>query len=60
LLRNAAIALGNSGDPNALPALRTALSDPEPLVREAAAWAIDQIQVEDSIGNEKPASSSAC
>jgi epoxyqueuosine reductase len=43
LLRNAALALGNAGDPAALPALRRALDDPEPLVREAAAWAIAQI-----------------
>jgi epoxyqueuosine reductase len=44
LLRNAAIALGNRGDPAALPALRKALGDPEPLVREAAAWAIERIE----------------
>jgi epoxyqueuosine reductase len=51
LLRNAAIALGNwlaaarPDDPH-LPrvqaALRRALDDPEPLVREAAAWALEQ------------------
>jgi epoxyqueuosine reductase len=44
LLRNAALALGNAGDPAALPALRRALDDPEPLVREAAAWAIQRIE----------------
>jgi epoxyqueuosine reductase len=44
LLRNAAIVLGNGGGPAALPALRRALDDPEPLVREAAAWAIGQIE----------------
>ncbi len=44
LLRNAAIVLGNRGDPAALPALRRSLTDPEPLVREAAQWAIDRIQ----------------
>jgi epoxyqueuosine reductase len=43
LLRNAAIALGNSGDPKALPALRRALEDAEPLIRDAAAWAIERI-----------------
>jgi epoxyqueuosine reductase len=43
LVRNAAIVLGNSGDPAALPVLRQALADPEPVVREAAAWAIAQI-----------------
>ena len=44
LLRNAALVLGNRGDPAALPALRRALDDPEPLVREAAAWAIERIR----------------
>ena len=44
LLRNAAIALGNRRDPAALPALRQALDDPEPLVRAAAGWAIEQIR----------------
>jgi epoxyqueuosine reductase len=43
LLRNAALVLGNRGDAAALPALRRALDDPEPLVREAARWAIDRI-----------------
>jgi epoxyqueuosine reductase len=43
LLRNAAIVLGNRGDPAALPALRKALADPEPLVRDAAEWAIARI-----------------
>lgn len=44
LLRNAAIVLGNRGDPAAIPALRRALEDPEPMVREAAQWAIQQIE----------------
>jgi epoxyqueuosine reductase len=43
LLRNACIALGNQGDPAALPALCRALQDEEPLVREHAEWAIEQI-----------------
>ncbi|HID21084.1 MAG TPA: tRNA epoxyqueuosine(34) reductase QueG [Planctomycetaceae bacterium] len=42
LLRNAALVLGNSRDPNAVPALVRALQDPEPLVRAAAAWALGQ------------------
>jgi epoxyqueuosine reductase len=43
LARNCAIALGNAGDPRALPALqRTAEGDPDPVVREAASWAIAQ------------------
>ncbi len=44
LLRNAALVLGNRGDPASLPALQQALHDPEPLVREAAAWAIARIK----------------
>jgi epoxyqueuosine reductase len=44
LLRNAAIVLGNRGDKGALPALRQALEDHDPVVRDAAQWAIDQIQ----------------
>jgi epoxyqueuosine reductase len=44
LLRNAALVLGNAGSSAALPALRRALEDPEPLVREAAAWAIRRIE----------------
>jgi epoxyqueuosine reductase len=44
LLRNAAIALGNVGDRRALPALRRACGDAEPLIREAAQWAIAAIE----------------
>ena len=43
LLRNVAVALGNWGDPQAMPALRQALDDPEPLIREHVAWALAQI-----------------
>ena len=43
LLRNAAVALGNRRDPAAIPALTRALSDPEPLVSEHAAWALSRI-----------------
>ena len=42
-LRNVAVALGNSGAPEAVPALEDALSDEEPLVREHAAWALQTI-----------------
>jgi epoxyqueuosine reductase len=42
-LRNVCVALGNVGDESVLPALERALDDTEPLVREHAAWAIDQI-----------------
>ncbi len=40
LLRNIAIAMGNSGNRNYIPLLVNALSDPEPLIRGHAAWAI--------------------
>jgi len=44
LARNAAIALGNSGEAAARPALAAAAErDPEPLVRDAAAWALDRL-----------------
>jgi epoxyqueuosine reductase len=43
LLRNVAVALGNWGSPEAVPALSSALSDSEPLVRAHAAWALGRI-----------------
>ena len=43
LLRNAAIVLGNRGDVAAAPALRRALDDSDPVVRDAAAWAINRM-----------------
>ena len=42
-LRNVAVALGNSRDTQALPALIRALEHKEPLVRSHAAWAIGYI-----------------
>ena len=41
--RNAAIAMGNSGDRAFIPALGRALQEPEALVRGTAAWAIGKI-----------------
>lgn len=43
LLRNVCVALGNSGDAQALPALSLALQDSEPLIRGHAAWALGRI-----------------
>ncbi|MQA89908.1 MAG: tRNA epoxyqueuosine(34) reductase QueG [Gemmatimonas sp.] len=43
LLRNVAVALGNWGSSDAVPALVAALQDHEPLIREHAAWALGQI-----------------
>jgi epoxyqueuosine reductase len=43
LLRNVCVALGNWGDPAAVPSLTDALHDREPLVRGHAAWALGRI-----------------
>ena len=42
LLRNVCVALGNSADARALPALEKASHDPEPLIAEHARWAMEQ------------------
>jgi epoxyqueuosine reductase len=43
LLRNVAVALGNWGSEEAVPALAQALDDPEPLIRGHAVWALGRI-----------------
>ena len=43
VLRNVAVALGNSKKPEAAPALERALDDPEPLVVEHARWALEHL-----------------
>ena len=48
-LRNVAVALGNSGEPAAVRVLQGALeSDPEPLVRGHAAWALGKLGTAES------------
>mgnify|MGYP000456893570 CR=1 FL=1 len=42
-LRNVAVALGNTGDMHNLPVLQNALNDEEPMIRDHAQWAIEQI-----------------
>jgi epoxyqueuosine reductase len=42
-LRNVAVALGNTGDMHMLPVLQNALNDEEPMIREHAQWAIEEI-----------------
>ena len=42
-LRNVLVAIGNWGAPRAVPALKDALTDDEPLVRSHAAWALGKI-----------------
>ena len=49
LLRNVCVALGNSGDERAVPALIGALHDEESLVRGHAAWALGCIGGENSL-----------
>jgi epoxyqueuosine reductase len=44
-LRNVCVALGNVGDLSDLPALQRASADPEPLISEHAAWAIERIHL---------------
>jgi len=41
--RNAAIALGNTNDPSHIPALEKAMKSQNPLVRDAAQWAIEKL-----------------
>jgi len=48
LLRNVCVALGNSGDIQAVPALIRALHDEEPLIRGHAAWALGRIGGKDA------------
>jgi epoxyqueuosine reductase len=44
LARNAAVALGNVGTADDVPALEAALEHDEPLVREHAAWALNRLR----------------
>ena len=53
LLRNAAIALGNHGDPRSVPCLSRAMEDREPLIRGAAAWALGKIGSQEAIATLK-------
>ncbi|NIQ57203.1 MAG: enterotoxin [Gammaproteobacteria bacterium] len=43
------MALGNRGSVEAVPALSSALSDPDPLVRAHAAWALGRISSESAV-----------
>lgn len=44
LRRNAAIAMGNSGDPNFLPVLEKISEDSDPVVAEHARWALEKLE----------------
>lgn len=43
-LRNVCVALGNTGSVDDLPALEKAAADPDPLISEHAAWAINRLR----------------
>ena len=47
--RNACVALGNLGDPDAVPALSRALGTADPVVRQHAAWALGRIGGADAV-----------
>lgn len=44
VLRNVAVALGNSGHPEVIPALEKVANDPEPLISGHARWAIERLR----------------
>ena len=43
MIRNCLIAAGNSGDTALIPAVRAHLNDPDPVIGEAAQWALAQL-----------------
>ena len=49
LLRNVAIALGNSQNPQAIPYLVKALNDKEPLIRAHIVWALGELLLSESV-----------
>jgi epoxyqueuosine reductase len=49
LLRNVAVALGNSGNSQAIPPLIKALEDKEPLIRAHAVWALGELSGPEAI-----------
>jgi epoxyqueuosine reductase len=60
LLRNVAVALGNSGNPEAIPTLLKVLDDEEPLIRAHAVWALGELSgfemlpvIREKLTNEK-------
>jgi epoxyqueuosine reductase len=50
LLRNVAVALGNSGQMGAVPVLTRALADPESLIRAHAVWALGELLGQEAVG----------
>jgi epoxyqueuosine reductase len=50
LLRNVAVALGNTGDPSKRPILEKLATDEDPLVREHAEWALRRLRPREAPG----------
>jgi epoxyqueuosine reductase len=51
LVRNAAIAAGNSGNPGFVPALQSLTNDPDPVIIDAANWALSRLLAPDERGH---------
>ncbi len=51
-VRNVAIAIGNSGDPALIEALTPLLADTDPIVADAAGWALARLSAEDATGTK--------
>jgi len=45
MIRNCLIAAGNTGDDALVPSIRMHQDDPDPVIAEAARWALDQIDL---------------
>jgi epoxyqueuosine reductase len=54
LLRNVAVAMGNSGEARHRPALQRLAADEDPLVREHARWALGRLEKEEGPGPRGP------
>lgn len=55
-IRNVLIAIGNSGDPTLRPAVVALRHDPDPVVAEAAEWALTQLPDANAVPAHTPAS----
>ena len=61
--RNVCVGLGNWASPDAVPVLAKALSDPEPLVRAHAAWALGRVgsaEARSALSAHAPVETDAC
>lgn len=60
LLRNAAVAMGNSGERKYLPRLRELAQQEDPAVAEHARWAIAKLETTTGIGTEQCDDRNSC